>query len=85
MKIKHKTVHAGCRGELVSFVGKKSKNNSNIDNYIKKENVVTEPSNDVTYNPYKMETFVYKNNNHPVKNCKKVYMNVINRQVNILE
>jgi len=63
-----KNVHAGVVGTLVALSGEKTWFPFPV-------------SKEVTYNPYKYETFVYKAGEKPIKNCARVLMTALTRPV----
>ena len=68
LREQRKNVHAGVTGELVAMAGERA--------YFPYP-----ASSEVTYNPYKYETFVYKANEKPIKNCARVLMTALTRPI----
>jgi hypothetical protein len=68
LREQRKNVHAGVVGTLVAVTGEKA-----YFPYMR--------STEVTYNPYKYETFVYKYNEKPISKCDRVLMSALTRPV----
>jgi len=72
LKEKKKNVHAGIEGFLISY-----------DNKFFKD-VHYNPNNQLTYNPYKYNTFVWKRNEQPFIDSEIVYMDADEKTVNVI-
>ncbi len=68
LREQRKNVHAGVVGTLVAVAGERAWFPYPV-------------SKQVTYNPYKYETFVYRSDESPIKNCARVLMTALTKPI----